>query len=103
MDEEYRCIFEPDTTCPVRTKWKLRPESPVDFCKVCPVLKRRAVLSLESLKWYQFFKDRGYPGNLPDFINECITNYIKSEGLQMGKIVKPKPKKEEKLEGEEDE
>lgn len=32
---EYTCIFDPKQKCPVKTEYKLKPESLVEFCKIC--------------------------------------------------------------------
>jgi len=32
---EYTCIFDPKQKCPVKTSYKLVPESLVEFCKIC--------------------------------------------------------------------
>ena len=32
---EYNCIFDHSLKCPVRTEYKLQPESLVDFCALC--------------------------------------------------------------------
>lgn len=34
---EYTCIFDPKQKCPVKTEYKLKPESLVEFCKICRV------------------------------------------------------------------
>lgn len=39
---EYACIFEKDKECPVKKDYKLRPESLVEFCKVCSKHQRSA-------------------------------------------------------------
>lgn len=31
----YTCIFEKDKECPVKTTYKLKPESLLEFCKIC--------------------------------------------------------------------
>lgn len=34
-DKEYPCVFYPKITCPIRTMWKLKPESLQGFCVAC--------------------------------------------------------------------
>lgn len=36
----YNCVFL-NQSCPVRAVYKLRPESLVEFCKTCPLIKDR--------------------------------------------------------------
>jgi len=35
----YPCVFDNSLECPVRVVYKLRPESLVEFCKICPRIK----------------------------------------------------------------
>lgn len=35
--DPYDCAFNHDRVCPVRTMFKLKPESLVAFCKICPM------------------------------------------------------------------
>jgi len=36
--EVYPCVFMSHRQCPIRTKWKLEPESLAMFCQACPLL-----------------------------------------------------------------
>lgn len=33
--EKYVCIFDGSKLCPVKQEYKLKPESLVEFCKIC--------------------------------------------------------------------
>ena len=33
--EPYPCIWYPEITCPIKTKWKLSPENLVPWCMTC--------------------------------------------------------------------
>jgi len=42
--ETYPCVWNPKVVCPIRTIWKLKPESLVEWCKICdklPLHKKR--------------------------------------------------------------
>lgn len=41
--EKYMCIFEPKE-CPVKREYKLKPESLVEFCKICASKNRWDIL-----------------------------------------------------------
>jgi len=34
-EKEYPCVFFPNIKCPIRTLWKLKPESLQGFCVAC--------------------------------------------------------------------
>lgn len=34
---QFNCVFRPDEECPVKTAFKLQPESLVEYCAVCYV------------------------------------------------------------------
>lgn len=102
----YTCVFNKDKECPVKKEYKLTPESLVSFCKVCADLQRMVRVAPPNLEWYEFLKDKGYPSNLTDFINECVEAYFKSMGLELALVVKPQfssEKKDLKLERKKDE
>jgi len=46
-------------------------------------LKPSALISVETLAWYEWAQTRGYPGNLGDFLNEVVHDYFKREGLSV--------------------
>jgi len=35
VQKDYPCIFYHNIKCPIRTLWKLRPESLAPFCQAC--------------------------------------------------------------------
>lgn len=34
-EKEYPCVYYPNIVCPIRTLWKLKPESLQGFCVAC--------------------------------------------------------------------
>jgi len=49
VERKYNCIFDLERECPVKTSYKLKPESLVEFCKICrqPELEK---IKLEKAK-----------------------------------------------------
>lgn len=35
IQKTYYCVFYPKVECPIRTMWKLKPESLAPFCQAC--------------------------------------------------------------------
>lgn len=44
----YECVFKlPEKIadyCPIRTQWKVTPETMMEYCKICPYLEKYKVL-----------------------------------------------------------
>ena len=47
-DNKYFCAFNRERLCPVRTEYKLKPESLIEFCKVCPSFPSK---QSQTLQW----------------------------------------------------
>lgn len=91
----YYCIFDKEKPCPVKTEYKLKPESLAEFCKLCKGTPINIRLLPSTLRWYEWTKQQaGYTRKIEEFIDNCVTGYFESRGLQMAVVMMEK--KEEK-------
>ena len=105
-DKKYYCVFDKTIECSVKTEYKLKPESLIEFCKICdrgqPHVKARPTvmlqsvhLTLEIMQWYEYVKSRGYSRDIEKFVNECVAGFFKDKGVALAMIIKDKQEKSE--------
>lgn len=46
---QYKCVFDKDQNCPVKLEYKLKPESLVEFCKVCKTITKAPTAEFPQL------------------------------------------------------
>lgn len=54
----------------------------VEIGKPHPI-RKTADISIQTLAWYEWAQNRGYPGTLGDFFNDVVADYFKREGLSV--------------------
>ncbi len=102
--KKYYCVFDKTIGCSVKTEYKLKPESLIEFCKICnkgspqvkprlTVTPQRVHLTLEVMQWYEMVKSRGYSWGIERFVNESIVAFFKDKEMALATLHTEKEQK----------